>query len=258
MDPFLEDPLLWTGFHAKVMAVIDELLVPQVRPAYWVDIEERVYIDTVEDEGRFVRPDASVSSTGRKQHVSPGPDAAAAPALTVEIPAVAEFREPSIRILRRGTREVVTVIEVLSPTNKSARGAGMASYLKKRAEVLHSRAHLIEIDLLREGTRPPVKRALPDSPYVALLHRTEDRPWAGVFPIALREPLPALPVPLGKDDPDVVLDLQRALTLTYDRGGYDVEIDYAADPVPRLSAGDREWACQLLACAGLRPEVGGE
>lgn len=46
-------------------------------------------------------------------------------------------------------RELVTAIEVLSPTNK--RGDGYREYLDKRRRILSSMAHLMEIDLLRKG-----------------------------------------------------------------------------------------------------------
>ena len=46
--------------------------------------------------------------------------------------------------------EVVTVIEVLSPANKTV-GEGHRLYRRKQQEVLNSQAHLIEIDLLAEG-----------------------------------------------------------------------------------------------------------
>ena len=48
-------------------------------------------------------------------------------------------------------RLVVTVIEILSPTNKVAGSRGRESYETKRQEVMRSPSHLVEIDLLRRG-----------------------------------------------------------------------------------------------------------
>jgi hypothetical protein len=53
---------------------------------------------------------------------------------------------------------VVTAIEILSPKNKRA-GEGYNQYLNKRNQVLHSQSHLVEIDLLRGGEPPPMKKA---------------------------------------------------------------------------------------------------
>ena len=50
---------------------------------------------------------------------------------------------------------MVTVIELLSPSNKRA-GDDREQYLAKRRELLRSPAHLVEIDLLRDG--PPCPR----------------------------------------------------------------------------------------------------
>jgi len=44
MDPFLEGQR-WEGFHVRCMAVISDVLVPQVRPRYVVEVEERVYVE---------------------------------------------------------------------------------------------------------------------------------------------------------------------------------------------------------------------
>ena len=59
-----------------------------------------------------------------------------------------------LEVRDREGREVVTVIELLSPSNKRA-GDDRESYLAKRRELLRSPAHLVEIDLLRGWTPMP-------------------------------------------------------------------------------------------------------
>ena len=54
-----------------------------------------------------------------------------------------------------GTGKLVTVIEVLSPTNKS-HGAGRKKYCKNRNRIFDSNTSLIEIDLLRAGKPMPI------------------------------------------------------------------------------------------------------
>ena len=55
-------------------------------------------------------------------------------------------------------RKLVTVIEVLSPTNKKTKDA-RAEYLEKRRDLIRSRVNLVEIDLLRAGEPMPLRDA---------------------------------------------------------------------------------------------------
>ena len=107
--------------------------------------------------------------------------------------------------------------------------------------------HLIEIDLLRRGTRIPMREALPEGPYFAFLSRAENRPMTGVWPISLRETLPRIPVPLLPGDADVALDLQAAINQTNDAFGFDLELDYRMPPETVLDPDDRAWAAQRTA-----------
>src|SRR5439155_20452495 len=51
------------------------------------------------------------------------------------------------------SNELVTVIEVLSPTNKLPGSDGSREYAHKRERLLESHVNLVEIDLLRGGQR---------------------------------------------------------------------------------------------------------
>jgi hypothetical protein len=53
-----------------------------------------------------------------------------------------------LRLVHRPTGRVVTVLELLFPTNKTLARDGLEACLEKRAEVLASRCHLVELDLL--------------------------------------------------------------------------------------------------------------
>ena len=72
------------------------------------------------------------------------------------------------------------------------------------------------------------------------------------FRIPLRERLPAIPIPLRRDDRDVALDLQALIDLCYESGRYGDDIDYREDPEPVLPADDAGWANALLREQGLR------
>jgi hypothetical protein len=142
-------------------------------------------------------------------------------------------------------RELVTAIEVLSPTNK--RGEGRQEYLAKRRRILLSNAHLVEIDLLRSGRRVPMREPLPRYPYFAFVGRAEKRPRTEVWPIRLDQPLPTIPIPLLPGDADVSLDLQASLSSVYETFHYERTIDYNRPPeVPLRPAATAAWAEQLL------------
>jgi hypothetical protein len=148
-----------------------------------------------------------------------------------------------LTIRDRDGNDLITVIELLSPTNKYA-GPDREQYLVKRREMLRSRAHFVEIDLLRGGPRMPPDE-LPTCDYCAIVSRVEERPEAGVWPWRLRDPIPLLPVPLRPADADATLDLKAAIDQMYDGGRYGNYI-YSGSPEPRLAPDDAAWAATFL------------
>jgi hypothetical protein len=92
----------------------------------------------------------------------------------------------------------------------------------------------------------------PPAPYYVYLSRWQRRPWTQIWPIPLREPLPAVPVPLLPPDPDVSLDLQAAIGACFDLVGYERLLDYASPPPPpELGDEDAAWVAGVLRAAGL-------
>src|SRR5205823_396013 len=85
-----------------------------------------------------------------------------------------EVIEHRIEIRRFPDRELVTVIELLSPSNKEAPGERL--YLKKHFELIHQPVHLVELDFLLRGRRLPVDADLPAGHYFAFVARAERRP----------------------------------------------------------------------------------
>ena len=63
MDPYLEHPALWPDVHNGLIAELRNTLASQLRPRYYVALEERTYL--AESAGlTFVsRPDVTVVST---------------------------------------------------------------------------------------------------------------------------------------------------------------------------------------------------
>ena len=45
MDPFLENPLIWSGFHNALLVYIRDQLQPQLRPRYIAAVEDRVFLE---------------------------------------------------------------------------------------------------------------------------------------------------------------------------------------------------------------------
>lgn len=150
---------------------------------------------------------------------------------------------PFLQIMDRETREVVTVIEVLSRTNKLA-GPDRVAYLAKRSLLRRSPAHFVEIDLLRAGEPMPLTHQ-PDSDYRVVLSRRERRPDVELWPLRLRDRLPVVPVPLRAPDPDASLDLQAVLDRAYDLAGY-ADYAYRLTPPPPLHPADAAWAEELV------------
>jgi hypothetical protein len=250
MDPYLEDASFWPGVHTAFIVYLRDRLQPLLRPRYFAGIEERVYL---EGPQRQVIPDLSMRHDRPNGGTLP-PSAQADVAVLVEI-APLDIHEAYIAIRdRQSGKQVVTVIELVSPTNKYA-GAGRQSYVTKQQEVLGSQTHLVEIDLLRGGPHVlavPEWAARKTGPYEYLIsvNRAQGlRNHFELYPRKLPERLPRMRIPLAGDDADAVVDLQVILEQVYEAGIYREQIDYAAPCKPLLSSADQAWANQLIQAA---------
>jgi Protein of unknown function (DUF4058) len=248
MNPYLEQEDAWHDFHERFIPWVATLLGGQLRPRYIVKIDEHIYVHELSaDKRRWVgRADVSVGRGSQESRDEPAPGAVTglleAPA-RVRLPDVDHERLSYVEIRDRRDRELVTVVELLSPANKHP-GPDREQYLAKRMELLNGPVHLVEIDLLRGG--PPLPAAgRPDCSYSVLVSRAERRLDAGFWPISLRERLPLVPIPVRAPDADARLDLQEVLHRIYDDAGY-ADYIYEGTPRPRLGDLDAEWARQLL------------
>jgi Protein of unknown function (DUF4058) len=165
-----------------------------------------------------------------------------------------EVHEAFLQVIDGVSRDVVTVIEFLSPVNKRRGSPGRESFEQKRREVMHSPSHWVEIDLLRgrRMLRVPIPKKTGPHEYLVHVSRQSQRPRGVLWPIRLFQRLPVISIPLRSGDPDTRLDLQAVLDATYDRAGYDLEIDYRKEPRPPLKTELASWADQLLRSKGLR------
>jgi hypothetical protein len=168
----------------------------------------------------------------------------------------ADYEEAFIDIYERPPgRRLVTSIEVLSPSNKIRRSVGWKKYLRKRQALLLGKANLVEIDLLRGGDRMPMLDPWPNSPYYVLVAREEWAPRCRVWPTFFDRPLPTIPIPLSRPDPDIPLALQPLVDVIYERARYGEEIDYTKALTPPLSAEEATQVKRLLRAAGTRAEA---
>jgi hypothetical protein len=250
MDPFIESHI-WEDFHHALIEVMRESLIPHTRPRYVVRVEERVYVEhTLSSGSMFIRPDVTVleraGSEGTLESTEPMATSAVVTPIIRHLPVPEQVHEAFLTIRERETMEVVTVIAVLSPGNKRAGSDGRREYLRKREEVLLSATHLVELDLLRGGECLPTLEPLPPGDYYAFICRGQRRFQAEVYAWSLRQPLPPVPIPLARADPDIVLDLQAMFTTVYDRAGYDYSLNYRHALMPPLSDADQAWAQRLL------------
>jgi Protein of unknown function (DUF4058) len=249
MNPYLETPELWPEVHHLLISILAETLNSQLLPRYRVAVEKRVYQSDGDDTLFVGIPDATVERFRNAPAYTNAPASVAIP-VTVMLPMPLEIREGYLEVRDVATKEVVTVIEVLSPSNKRA-GRGRDAYETKRRDILVSQTHLVEIDLLRGGDAMPYSSNLTTHQYRILISRSQQRPRADLYGFNLRDPIPAFPLPLRSQDSEPVIDLHALLDLVYDRAGYAVMIDYQQSPLPALSESDWIWSKQILQSAGL-------
>jgi hypothetical protein len=220
MNPYFEQTDHWLDFHTEFLSALRRLLAPQVGPKYIVQLEEHIYIHDLPPEPRQRLGSADLSL------VEPGDSELAQAALgLLEAPAEVWLPEqdvekvPFLEVRDRQGRELVTVIELLSPANKRV-GDDREQYLAKRRELLRSAAHLVEIDLLRGWTPMPQERR-PECDYSVMVSRADKRRAADFWPIRIRDWLPVVPIPLRATDAAAPVDLQEVLHRAYDGPGYE-------------------------------------
>ena len=256
MDPYLEDPSLWPDVHHGLISEMQAVLNRQLRPQYHVRVEERVYISDENDPGRkAIIPDLKIIETDfstRRTTSFPETSAAVVEPLILTTLIEDEIHEARLEVIDTNQQAVVTVIELLSPTNKINGSRGRASYEQKRREVMNSSSHFVEIDLLREGDHLHTRELLPPAESYVHVSRKDRRPKGYVWPIRVPQRLPVIGIPLKEGDPDAKLDLQEVLTTAYERAAYDLQVNYRAEPTPRLAPEMAQWANTLLVSKGIR------
>jgi hypothetical protein len=248
MDPYLEHRGLWEEVHTGLIAEIQQFLAPLVRPRYRVAVERRAYLAVLSPDDLVGKPDVLVVSSAREPvRAAPARTPETVAPQVVELPMAEEVIERYLEIREVTTGDVITVIEILSHSNKSSR-RGREQYERKRLTILASLTHLVEIDLLRAGDPMPMRVTGNGhvSDYRIVVSRSQHRPRADVYLFNVRDPIPEIPIPLHPGEEEPVLALHQIVHTLYDQAGYDLAVDYQRPPVPALTGEEAVWAAHLV------------
>jgi hypothetical protein len=220
MDPFLEDEALWPVFQHQLVLCLYTNLLPGLVDRYRARVCHRQY----------VTEQALFTSVVREEH-----------------------NEDYVEIRQRTDGRLITLLDVVSPANKTT-AAGRTAYLDKRQEGRKAGANLVEIDLVLQGqpTLEYSRDGLPDWDYAVTVTRSTQPERYEIYTATLQKRLPRFRLPLASDDRDTVLDLHTSFTRCYDQGGFAAKIDYARDPGTMLADDDRKWLNDLLKQQKLR------
>jgi len=216
MDPYLEDPKLWPGFQHQFVACLYQILLPGLVDNYRARVACRSYTTEL----------ALFTSVVREQHA-----------------------EEYVEVRARSDGRLVTLIEVVSPANKTT-PAGRDTYLAVRRHAEQARAGTVEVDLVTQGapTLDFDRTGLPAYDHCVTVTRPSAPGRYEIYTTTFQKRLPKFKVPLAADDRDVLLDLQDVFRRAFDQGAFGRHIDYAADP-PReakLTDESRQWVDALL------------
>lgn len=244
MNPWLENHRLWSDVHVSLIGAIRETLAAQLEPRYFVGVGTHTYISTIPSEPLQSRyPDVAIINRGGSGISAASAGQVATP-LVITMPLPEPYEEPYLEVRLLPDGEVVTVIELLSYTNKRV-GDERKSYLQKRKEYLSNDVHLVEIDLLRAGEPMPYTEHIA-ADYRIAVRRKEHPLQLRLYPFTLRQPIPIFPLPLLPDDEEPRVELGTLLQDVYDRARYRLVIDYNKPPEPSLSDEDLAWAQSCL------------
>jgi Protein of unknown function (DUF4058) len=244
VDPYIEAQGGWRDFRVRFLVYCRDLIVEGLPESYVALLDEKVH--RVRIPYRSALPFWAEIPVAQEPSSASGRLGRTAGVATIEpitIPLetdiLEEVRESWIEIRRLPDMSLVTVVELLSPSNKV--GNGREEYLERRLALIRQPVHIVELDFLLGGHRLPMRNPLPPGHAYAIVSRAERRPDAEVYAWTLRDGLPPIPIPLDAPDPDVSLELAPAFGMAYDRGRYGRILRYH-EPLPfPVDPEDRLW-----------------
>lgn len=246
MDPYIEPSGLWGDFHGSLLAEIRNDLNSRLPDGYAASIELFVWAgdDEFERESRATAPDVYFRDEKDERGTS-GAATITAP-MTIVLPKLSPRKRKYLKVTDIRAKRVVTVVEVLSPSNKKS-GDDRALYLEKRNEYLANKLSFVEIDLLRGDKRAPLGNRHPDVlDYYALVCRSWEFPRAGFWTFGIRDPVPVIPIPVSRESGETPLSLRACIDRAYDGGRYAISLPYDEPLKPRPRDQDAAWIAKLL------------
>lgn len=220
MDPYLEDDKLWPAFQHQLISCLYQILLPGLVDRYRARVSQRTYVT---EQPLF-------TSIIREQHL-----------------------EELIEVRQRSDNRLVTLVDVVSPINKT-RPEGRTAYLETRRQARNQNASVVEIDLVLQG-QPMLdysRDGLPEWDYAITVTRCTQPERYEIYTTTLQKRLPRFKVPLAPDDRDTVLDLQATFARCYDQGAFGSQIDYKRDPGQKMKDEDLKWLGEVLRLQKLR------
>lgn len=246
MNPFFEQQ--WPDAHAALLLYLRDSLQEHLPAELVARTEEEVIAIGAGATAATYRPDVQVRQPWTLQEPG-GPEVASTPPVSEPIRVRLEDEVRRWVEIHDETGRLITVLEVLSPSNK-LESVDRDRYLRKRVSFINGGANLVEIDLVRQGAPvfpAPVRKLLTAAAacYGICVFRAIRPEEQEVYPTRFRERLPTIRVPLRSTDADVPLDLQALVNQCHERGRYHL-LNYRQTLNPPLSSEDAAWVEKLL------------
>lgn len=244
MNPYLEHPNLWPAVSEQLAQLIAQQAIRLMPHAYHAIVDtQHNFHDTAPDIRRL-----HYSAQSR-------PSPAETLPIKVRVPQALPCQSHQVQIHHANLTAPVAFINILSHADKSE-GQGRSIYRQRRQRIIESSAHLAEVDLLREGTKVPVKAdpPPPDTAYEFLVSDQSRRPEATLTPFGLDAPIPNLQIPLLPKDGAVAIDMGRAMQEIH-HTALTQNLPYHQDPTGPLNQDDAQAVRRILTQAGLRPST---
>ena len=146
MDPWIENAEYFRDFHDTMITLIRSAINERAPKGYAARGTQLVWMD----DDQIREPDVGIFGR-RGNHSFNGPLTMAGVLAVEEEVATVEVEQNYLEIFSKDGMRLVTVIEILSRSNKRPGDKGRDAYLQKQKECKEKGVHLVEIDLLRGG-----------------------------------------------------------------------------------------------------------
>src|SRR5262249_22189360 len=163
MDPYLEDAKVWAAFHHQLVASLYQLLLPGLVDRYRARVAARNYVSEFPLFTSVIREDHS---------------------------------EEYIEIRSRSDRKLVTLVDVVSPANRTT-AAGRVAYLATRQQAITARAATVEVDLVTQG-KPMLdfsREGLPEYDHAVTVTRSTAPDRYEIYTATVQKRLPKFKLP---------------------------------------------------------------